>query len=94
MTGQRKDQRLAEVCAGEKEREGSNLIWLKEDVLLCVRVHGVCVHRCATVLHSVTGLWEWDRRAERLNGASRARSSGESPQTLKEGLDQRGGLPD
>lgn len=65
------------------ERDGSNLIWLKEDVLLCERVHGVRVHGCEAVLHSVTGLWEWDRRAEMLNGASRARSSGESPQTRR-----------
>lgn len=45
-----------------------------------VRAH-VCVRTCMAALHSVRGLWEWDRRAAQLNGASRARSSGESPKT-------------
>lgn len=65
-------------CWGE--REGSNLIWLEEDVCVGGRAH-VCVRTCMAALHSVRGLWEWDRRAALLNGASRARSSGESPQT-------------
>lgn len=45
-----------------------------------VRAH-VCVRTRMAAMHSVRGLWEWDRRAALLNGASRARSSGESPQT-------------
>lgn len=58
-------------CWGE--REGSNLIWSEEDMCVCVRT-------CMALMHSVRGLWEWDRRAALVNGASRARSSGESPQ--------------
>lgn len=66
MTGQRKDQRLA-----GGEREGSNLIWLEEDVCVCAHMHG-CDAQCeGTVGMGQEGCAvEWSLQSQKQWGVS------------------------
>lgn len=102
------EKRLA-PCRGRKR--GPNLIWLDGDLSLSLSLSvslacslspslPLSLSVCPAEMHSVRGLWESDRMAVHLNGASGARSSGESPQTrcsrpaTQRGIRPEEGCPD